>query len=525
MPQIDLQLAEIKLVRVRQELEQKFAHYDQLRRTATGVLHAIDLSLVRSNVIKSVTEEMMITTPNYWLAPSLVALTGWINDQKDLAERALEEAIRRNPKKASLFFALVSRRYNRQEACRQWFEQYFREVNPMQVDRDLIMVIDGITNGVFPLSISQSFTEQSELWMEEFISKVDLLSEERKNWRNALFQRVKYPSMEEKYPFLVRNSNSWKEIGYTAQIVQYHEEIGSYLQEALNQDLSPSSRVEEAVDALLEKLVFQYEDDELELRREERSMQIVIESNGDKDIFEEKILAERDLFAPAQNYLELLRNMAMYPETLQVTASSQRFALAVLKDVVVETHNDLALSIRNQVPVDIELTSPKKVQEMHLMEDWTFQTQNGDNEELCESSVHKAMKASYKKQIKKIWKTRLSKDYMKQKKAKLILTAVLAGGLFVYSSIAISPIVSVIGLIAGSFLYKWLKEKPARDQIKEVEMFVQNEMKATLADVVDYRQAFEQADQKADQLPKLLKPLHVNETLQRNYDKTRVVIR
>ncbi|WP_028776198.1 hypothetical protein [Shimazuella kribbensis] len=525
MPQIDLQLAEIKLVRVRQELEQKFAHYDQLRRTATGILQAIDLSLVRSDVIKNVTEEMMITTPKYWLAPALIALTGWVSDQRELAERALEEAMRRNPKKTSLFFALVSRRYNRQEACRQWFEQYFQEVNPMQADRDLVMVMDGITNGVFPLAICQSFLDQSEQWMDEFTSKVDLLSEERKNWRNALFQRVKYPSMEEKFPYLVQNSNSWKEIGYSAQIVQYHEEIGGYLQGALDQDFSPSSRVEEAVDALLEKLVFQYEDDELELRREERSMQIVIESNGEKDIFEEKVLAEKELFAPVQNYLELLRNMAMYPETLQVSPSSQRFALAMLKDVIVETHNDLTLSIRNQVPMDIELTSPKKVQEIHLMENWAFHTQNGDNEESCETSVHKALTESYKKQMKKIWKLRLSKGYMKQKKAKLILTAVLAGGLFVYTSIAISPIFSVIALLAGGFLYKWMKEKPVRDQMKEVETFVQNEMKATLADVVDYRQAFKQADQKAEKLPELLKPLHVKETLQRNYDKTRVVIR
>jgi hypothetical protein len=525
MPQIDLSLAEIKLVRVRQELEQKYGHYDQLRRTATGVLHAIDLSLERSNIIKSVTEEMMIVTPKYWLAPALVALTGWVSDQRELAQKALEEAMRRNPKKTCLFFALVSRRYNRQEACRQWFEQYFQEVNPMEMDRDMIMVIDGITNGVFPLSISNTFMEQSGQWIDEFTSKIDLLSEEREKWRDALFQRVNYPSMEGKYPYIAENSTNWKEIGYSAQIVQYHDEIGNYVEQALNRDLTPSSRVEEAVDNLLEKLVFQYEEDELPLRREERSMQIIIEANGEDEEIDQKIKAEAELFAPSQNYLELLRNMAMYPETLKVSAASQRYALAVLKDVVLETHNDLTLSIRNQVPIDIQLISPKKVRELQMMDDWTFHTQDGNNEKLCEESIQAALKKASKKMIKEMWKTRFSKKYLKHKKAKLILGAVLSFGVFSYISFLFSPIIGVLPLLAGGYFYKWQKERPFRDKFKDIEKYAQMEMQATLADVVDYRTAFEAADQKAERLPDLLKTLHVKETLQRNYDKTRVIMR
>ncbi|MCH5586213.1 hypothetical protein MK805_14820 [Shimazuella sp. AN120528] len=525
MPDFDLQLAEIRLVRLKQELEQKYGHYDQLRRTATGILQAVDLSLVRSNIIKSVTEEMMVVTPKYWLAPALVALTGWVSDQRELAQRALEEAMRRNPKKTSLFFALVSRRYNRQEACRQWFAHYFQEVNPMKMDRDMVMVIDGITNGVLPLSICNSFMNQSEQWIEEFTSKVDLLTEERDKWRDALFQRVNYPSMEENYPYLVENSANWKEVEYSAQIVQYHEEIGNYMKQALNRDLSPSSRVEEAVDDLLEKLVFQYEEDELPLRREERSMQIIIEAGGEDDEIEQKIKAESELFAPTQNYLELLRNMAMYPETLNVSAASQRYALAVLKDVVVETHNDLALSIRNQVPIDIQLISPKKIRELHLMDDWTFFTQDGNNEKLCEESIREALKKSNKRKIKEMWKARFSKSYLKHKKAKLILAAVLSFGVFSYLSFLYSPIIGVLPLLAGAYFYKWRKEKPFRDQLKEIEQYVQTQMQATLADVVDYRSAFEEADQKAERLPELLKTLHVKEALQRNYDKTRVIMR
>ena len=52
----------------------------------------------------------MILAPRYWLAPCLIALSAWINDNKELADKALKEALKRNEEKTTLFFALVSRR-------------------------------------------------------------------------------------------------------------------------------------------------------------------------------------------------------------------------------------------------------------------------------------------------------------------------------------------------------------------------------------------------------------------------------
>jgi hypothetical protein len=519
MSQEQVQLAEIRLVRLRQELEQKYGHYDQLRRTATGILQAIDLSLVRSSVIQSVTEELMVTSPKYWLAPALVALTGWVNDQQALAERALEEAIRRNPKKTSLFFALVSRRYGRQEACRQWFDQYYREVNPMKIDRDMVMVLDGITNGVFPLSIRTDFMEQCQKWIDKLSSDVELKANEHDQWRDALFQRVEYPVVEEKYPYLSENSSTWDKVGYSAQIVQYHESIGNYINDVLKQDVTPAAHVEEAVDDLLEKLVFQYEDGELGLRQEERMVQILIETQGDQKLAEKQMAGEKELFSEHQNFLELLRNMAMYPETLKVSPLSQRFALAVSKELVIETHHDLTLSIRKQVPVEVEVICPRKIQELDVMQDWSFLTRDGDNVAECEQSLDSAVKKANKQLIKEMWKVRFSKDYLKQKKAKAIIGALLFTSLVLYT-----PLFGSLALVASGFLYKWIREKDFHDQAKTIDQYVKTELQATLADVVDYRQTFQQQDEKSQQLPDLLKPLHVEEMIKRNYDKTRVVV-
>ena len=49
----------------------------------------------------------MISTPDYWLAPVLVALAAWINNNRDLAERAIREAVKRDNEHTSLAMALI----------------------------------------------------------------------------------------------------------------------------------------------------------------------------------------------------------------------------------------------------------------------------------------------------------------------------------------------------------------------------------------------------------------------------------
>ena len=56
-----------RLIQIRQELEKRFGHYDIVRRTTTGILQADDLAIVKKSTISNATEELMISTPGYWL--------------------------------------------------------------------------------------------------------------------------------------------------------------------------------------------------------------------------------------------------------------------------------------------------------------------------------------------------------------------------------------------------------------------------------------------------------------------------
>ena len=101
--------AQNRLVDLQLKMDKQFGHYDVVRRTATGILQADDLGIVKNETISNASEELMISTPGYWLAPALVALAAWINNQPELADKAVREAIKRDDEKTSLFFALICR--------------------------------------------------------------------------------------------------------------------------------------------------------------------------------------------------------------------------------------------------------------------------------------------------------------------------------------------------------------------------------------------------------------------------------
>ena len=163
--------AETRLVKIRQEIEKKYGHYDIVRRTTTGILQADDLGIVKKETISTATEELMISTPGYWLAPCLVALAAWINDQPELAEKAVKEGIRRNDEKTSLFFALICRRANRKNACLKWTQRYLANQDEENLDRNSIVILDAFASGLLGADTEGVISRQMNEWLSQLEDK------------------------------------------------------------------------------------------------------------------------------------------------------------------------------------------------------------------------------------------------------------------------------------------------------------------------------------------------------------------
>lgn len=272
--------AHTKLVQIRQELEKKYGHYDIVRRTTTGILQADDLGIVKKDTISTATEELMISTPNYWLAPCLVALAAWINDQPELAEKALREGIKRNDEKTSLFFALICRRADRKQSSLKWTQRYLANQDEENLDRKTVVILDAFASGLLGADSEGVISKQMGEWMDHLAEKPGFVEKQIEQWSDAINLKRK-PLESNDYTYLRKYSKTWPVLQDIMEGAVLHAEILDYFTNIFEQEASTES-LKVQLDEILNSLVTDFDDEEIPLRKEEKFEQFVIDFEGDE---------------------------------------------------------------------------------------------------------------------------------------------------------------------------------------------------------------------------------------------------
>ena len=274
-----LEQAATELVSVRQEMERKFGNYGVVRNTMVGILQATDAALVRKATISTVSEELMVSTPDYWLAPVLVALAAWINNNRDLAERAIAEAVRRDNEHSSLAMALICRRNHRTGTCYEWLARYFSTQNAAKIDMDSMVYIDAYVNGIFGPDEKHLCDDYMTRWIGQIQSQTPQFEEKQsQSW--AEYFRTYETDGGSKYPAL---KAVVKEFGYIDKYlgkINAIEKISTGFEGIRNAEID-SRTLAEQVDSHLMELVNSDDPKERQLREEEEYLLAVKACEGD----------------------------------------------------------------------------------------------------------------------------------------------------------------------------------------------------------------------------------------------------
>lgn len=258
--QHNLSVAETRLVKIRQELESTYGHYEEVRRTTLGILQADDLEVIRKETITSISEEMMLNAPNYWLASCTVAVSAWINDDQELAERAVKEAIRRDDEKTSLLFALICRRAGRKQASLKWVSRYLESQEEENLDRQTIIIIDAFASGLLGVDSEGLVSRQLDEWLEKITQKPGFTEQQIDQWSQAInLYRPQNPQLD--YPYLKKYSPTYPKILNVFKGALLHERLLAYFVNIFQQPNSTRS-LKEQLDDILFNLVSSFDDEE-----------------------------------------------------------------------------------------------------------------------------------------------------------------------------------------------------------------------------------------------------------------------
>lgn len=412
------QRAITEVIRVRQELEQKFGNHKQVRDNLIGILEAHDLALVKEATISKCSEELMLNTPKYWLSPCLIALAGWLGNDEALAKRAVEEAVKRDREKTCLLFALICRRNGRTDTCFEWLREYFKLQNPKKMKSSIVAFIGAYYNGIFGDDKDNVCLDQITAWMEQLKQMNPKFDEEQKAYWKEFFN-VKCGSSAQRivgnnegYRVLAEMSPEFKNMDnfiYRIEAIEGQNGAKDKFRNIVKAPIDAEELIKQ-IDDRLKALVTEFENDESGLREEEQYLELVKKYRGDE------ILAKREQALLKARFrddpMDLAARLSASAASEGVPASERKASLMLLREYIVSAYAEYITENKDGYPAEIHLKHSDSVNSefantlVYKNADsrisWTGATENAENREDLKKSISKAYDAKRDEEISKV---------------------------------------------------------------------------------------------------------------------------
>ena len=430
----NLQRAISELVRVRQEINQKYGNYTTIRHTMLGVLQATDLAIVKKSTISKVSEELMISTPDYWLAPCLVAIAAWISNDRELAERAITEALKRDEEKTALAMALICRRNGRVQTGYEWLSLYFAKQSATSFTEDSFTYVDAYVNGVFGPDEKHMCQGYVAKWIDEVRgNSSNFESSQEAKWKEfcSRFSRNTdsiYPDLAEAVPEYGRISAC---VGRIKSMPDIQKEF-----KGITDAFVDTEAMKKAIDAELVRLIGNYDETEMDIRKEEEYLALVKYFAGDEDKAKEEMNArEAKRLRHKLDFIEQMSNTIISGQ--DTSPSKKRTAVAFLSSYINRGAAKYIDEKKSEFPSDVTIKVDK----------WSGKSTDG--------TEYKQLSDDYRKQMTDACNNAI--HYARNTKPKLmlifsIILFVLAAFLGIASLTSglhfIFPVATLVGAIA-----------------------------------------------------------------------------
>lgn len=369
------------------ELNKKYGHYDEIRRRINGILQSTDLNAIKKSTMQNISEETLVNTPDYYLAPALVALCAWILDDKVLADKALKEAMARDDEKTSLLFCLINLRAERTTASIKWLNRYLDMQDPTKMDGKIITVLNAITSGVFGPVAKEICINKVNMWLTE-INSTNEYSNEQKMRFIKYFESKEKEIEDELFPYLSFYSKDWNLIKANISSSFSHATIYNKLKRITDENNINNVNNKTAIDNLLNMLVFSYEKDELELRKDIRKNKHIIDANGDVKKALERFENTSKIYDEKSDILTHLTNIILEYKTINPNIETRKYALALEKNIIKDAYNELNKNKYAPLP-DITIS----------INEWSGITKDGSNEKELEDSLNNYVEKLFEKDL------------------------------------------------------------------------------------------------------------------------------
>ena len=466
------QLAHENIIRIDQIIKEQFSNYETIRRTVMGVVRDFDINLVRNSTIQELSEELWLTSSRYWLSYALIAITAWVNDYPDVAKNALAESGRKDAIKTTFFFCLLNLRFNRMEAAKKWFYEYFKTLDPTMLQQETAVMLQAFLNGIFgkDKELEYEVIDVIDQWIS-IINEDAEICEELVNAYEQYIANIN-PQVTFNYEGIKQFCSNSQELMKSYNDVSKYQVLlqvlGGLEVEAGEQN---DDNYAERVDAVLIDLISNYDAEEKDLRNQQEYFNLIVRNEGEVEKAEAQYEAEMALQNEHFNIGKQMIKWAIYDDSDTTDVTVRKFGFQNTKTWFQSALEKWTMKVQQEFPIEYSLN----------IDTWSGVSNGTDQEELTEN-------------MKKYYETnKFQNMFVNTINIAALIALVLSAGL------AFVTLYALVVTVAAAAILIFRCVKAVKDYPKRVNSALAA-LSQTMAEIADFRQYFEENVEKKDEV-------------------------
>lgn len=464
------QLAHENIIRIDQIIKEQFSNYETIRRTVMGVVRDFDINLVRNSTIQELSEELWITSSRYWLSYALIAITAWVNNYPDVAKNALAECGRKDAIKTTLFFCLLNLRFNRMDAAKKWFYEYFKTLDPTMLQQETAVMLQAFLNGIFgkDKELEYEVIQVIDQWIS-IINEDAAICEELVSAYETYIHNLN-PNVTFDYQAIRDYCSNSEELAKSFKEVSKYQMLLDLLQSLnVEEQVQNESNYSERVDAVLINLISNYDAEELDLRNQQEYFNMIVRNEGEVEKADAQYEAAMALQNEHFNIGKQMIKWAIYDDDDTTDVHVRKFGFQNTKQWFASGLTRFGMKVQQEFPIEYSLQ----------IDTWTGVSNGEDQAELTEN-----MKNYYET-------NKFHNMYVNTLNIVLLIAVILSAGL------AFVTLYSLVVTVAAGAILAFRCIKAAKEYPKRVNAALEA-LGRTLSEITDFRQYFEESSKKKD---------------------------
>lgn len=352
-----VELANKKIRALNNKKYYDFNNYRTVRKIVQGIMDNLDLNMVSDRVIYKSVEKEHLKTPDFWLTCALISIMAWKNDDKALAERAIENAVKLDKKNTSIFLMIFNLRMERNTAAAKWFMQY-QQCDLTGSDESTFLMLFSLVSETLTKNVDSETAEG----IRDFINSIIIKNAQREGYDESTVVDMIYRNLLRlrqaqsfELPLLSRYCSAYNEMLNMLNLAACNFRILEFILKIINVPIDEKNTY---LKEFLNELLAKPNDNELETYDEIEYNELIIRLSGDveaaKSRFEEQKLRR-------ESQLDLIRSMIEWIYDFSdenVNGQMRKNMFVLVKDFqekAVQKHINIYRSkYRNALPIQID---------------------------------------------------------------------------------------------------------------------------------------------------------------------------